>query len=65
MDNPTPAPLTHEAVSARARQLWQIADSPTGRDLEFWLAAQEELKLEQDQTSAAAAKTPARTRKRT
>jgi len=32
-----------EEISARARQLWQQANSPEGRDLEFWLAAEQDL----------------------
>lgn len=50
----TPAPLPHDAVAARARQLWQIANSPSGRDREFWLAAETELRLEHAQTKTAA-----------
>lgn len=42
----TPSPLTHEAITMRARKLWASAGSPTGRDLEFWLAAEAELRNE-------------------
>ncbi|HWA10039.1 MAG TPA: DUF2934 domain-containing protein [Opitutaceae bacterium] len=37
---------TSEEITARARQLWRIAGSPIGRDLEFWLSAKAELEHE-------------------
>src|ERR1700684_170006 len=37
---------SHEAVSERARKLWQVAGSPEGRDLTFWLKAEDELRHE-------------------
>ena len=37
---------SHEAVSQRAYQLWQNSDSPSGRDNEFWLEAERQLKAE-------------------
>jgi hypothetical protein len=63
MNTPNPAPLTREAISARARQLWQIAGSPAGRDEEFWLAGQAELRLEQQQISTPEAQKKPRPRK--
>ena len=32
-----------EAIRARARELWEASGCPPGRDLEFWLKAEEEL----------------------
>lgn len=44
--------ITSEQISERARQLWQQAGSPEGRDLEFWLAAENELRSQNsEQTS--------------
>jgi len=34
---------THEDVQQRAQALWSAAGGPTGRDTEFWLAAEREL----------------------
>ncbi|HEX2852525.1 MAG TPA: DUF2934 domain-containing protein [Opitutaceae bacterium] len=42
----TPSSLTHEAITMRARKLWASAGSPSDRDLEFWLAAETELRNE-------------------
>ena len=33
-----------EAVRARAKELWEINGRPAGRDLEFWLQAERELR---------------------
>lgn len=33
-----------EAIRARARELWEQHGRPSGRDLEFWLQAERELK---------------------
>jgi hypothetical protein len=33
-------------TASRARQLWQINGSPSGRDTEFWLQAESELRKE-------------------
>ena len=44
----TPSALNQDDVSARARQLWESAGSPSDRDLEFWLAAETALRREQD-----------------
>ncbi|WP_431015529.1 DUF2934 domain-containing protein [Bradyrhizobium pachyrhizi] len=32
-----------DEIRARARQLWEEAGCPSGRDLEFWLQAEREL----------------------
>ena len=39
-------PPTHEAITARARQLWEDAGRPAGRDQELWLRAEEQLRSE-------------------
>ncbi len=48
----------HEEITARAQQLWRIAGNPVGRDLEFWLAAENEVKHERMETSLAADASP-------
>lgn len=40
-----PSP-TRAEIAARARQLWQIAGAPEAQDIEFWLAAETELRIE-------------------
>ena len=35
-----------EAIRARARELWEQHDRPSGRDLEFWTQAERELNRE-------------------
>jgi hypothetical protein len=37
------APPTREQVALRARDLWDAAGRPEGRDLEFWYAAERAL----------------------
>jgi hypothetical protein len=34
----------NEVIRARAKELWEINGRPTGRDLEFWLRAERELR---------------------
>jgi DUF2934 family protein len=34
---------TREAISARAREIWEYNGRPSGRDLEFWLQAESEI----------------------
>ncbi|HTB79273.1 MAG TPA: DUF2934 domain-containing protein [Opitutaceae bacterium] len=41
-------PVQHEEIVVRAREFWQKAGSPAGRDLEFWLAAEHDLRLERE-----------------
>ena len=33
----------HEAVAARAREIWEARGCPSGQDLEIWFAAEGEL----------------------
>lgn len=47
----TSAPIDPVHVQSRARHLWQLAGSPPGRDDEFWLQAESELKKERAQTA--------------
>ena len=49
---------SHEEITARAQQLWQIAGNPADRDLEFWLAAENEVEHERVETSRAADASP-------
>ena len=43
--NVTPFPTpTQEQISQRARQLWENAGRPDGRDLEHWLEAERQLR---------------------
>ena len=37
-----------EEIGARARELWEHHGRPTGRDLEFWLQAERELRESDD-----------------
>lgn len=46
-------------TAARARHLWQLAGSPSGRDLDFWLQAESELKKEREQVAEQAPEHPA------
>jgi hypothetical protein len=39
-----PQSTSSDAISARAYQLWEDAGRPAGRDQEFWLLAEHELK---------------------
>ena len=52
---PPPGP---SEIAARATELWQIAGSPPGRDMEFWLAAESELNRDRESTSATADERP-------
>jgi hypothetical protein len=45
----------HEAVALHAYFKWLAADQPEGRDLEFWLAAEEEQKVRLNMESFVAA----------
>jgi hypothetical protein len=47
-------PPTETEIAARASELWRIAGNPAGRDLEFWLAAESELKRDRDVTARTA-----------
>lgn len=40
--------IQHEQIAARSHELWQKAGSPDGRDLEFWLGAEAELRRERE-----------------
>jgi hypothetical protein len=35
--------LTHAAISKRAQEIWLAEDKPSGRDLEIWLSAEQQL----------------------
>ncbi len=43
--------IQSEQITARARELWQQAGSPEGRDLEFWLAAEHALTHDREEIS--------------
>lgn len=63
MKNASDSTLTHDDISARARQLWENAGQPTGRDEEFWLQAERELQNGMEKSGAeknGRAKTPAK-----
>ncbi len=48
--NPTEvSPLSEEAIAARARLIWQKNGGGDGRDVENWLQAETELRMEQSQ----------------
>ena len=42
-----------EEISTRSRYLWQVAGRPDRRDLEFWLAAEIEVRREREETRLA------------
>ena len=52
--NTQPTAPTHEEVTARAQQLWQLAGNPVGHDVELWLAAEAEVKQERVEITQAA-----------
>src|SRR5688572_15610330 len=55
--------IQSEQIQAKAHELWQKAGSPEGRDLEFWLAAEHELRREREdirETQSGVATSPAR-----
>lgn len=35
--------LTHAAISQRAQEIWEAEGKPSGRDLEIWLSAEQQL----------------------
>ncbi|MCA1552268.1 DUF2934 domain-containing protein [Bradyrhizobium sp. BRP19] len=39
-------------IKMRARELWEHAGRPVGRDVDFWLEAEREIKGRSDETSA-------------
>ena len=51
-------PVGEAEISDCANQLWQIAGGPAGRDLEFWLAAETELKRDREATARTADERP-------
>ncbi len=42
-DRATPPPITHEAITERARQIWQRKGGPQGQDEQIWREAEGEL----------------------
>jgi hypothetical protein len=54
---PTPPP-SHEAISHRARALWEQAGSPEGRDITYWLQAEKELLAQQGPETPSAPPAP-------
>lgn len=46
MSTPQKFTPTQEAISARARTIWEAAGSPDGEDLDHWLRAEKELRNE-------------------
>jgi hypothetical protein len=40
----TPTPPPHDAIARRAYELYEGSGCPPGRDVEFWLAAERELR---------------------
>jgi hypothetical protein len=35
----------HDAIAARAREIWEVKGCPEDRDLEIWLAAEREMSV--------------------
>lgn len=48
-----PPPITIEQIAARAREIWERKGAPPGRDLEYWLEAENELVFEREQAAHA------------
>lgn len=48
-----PSPITIEQIAARAREIWQRHGAPAGRDLAYWLQAENELVFEREQAAHA------------
>jgi hypothetical protein len=46
MNSPEKNPPTHQAISGRARTLWEAAGRPEGEDMNHWLQAERELNRE-------------------
>ena len=46
----TPSP---GEIGARSQRLWRLSGRPNGRDLEFWLAAEGEVRREREATRRA------------
>jgi hypothetical protein len=46
MPTTNPQPPTHEQITERARRYYEQAGSPEGRDDEFWLQAEQDLRNE-------------------
>ena len=44
---------TSDEIATRSRYLWKVAGRPEGRDLEFWLAAEIEVRREREETRLA------------
>ena len=44
---------TREEIGARSQHLWKLAGRPANRDLEFWLAAEVEVRREREETRRA------------
>jgi hypothetical protein len=42
------ADVSEERIKHRARELWELAGYPDGRDDEFWLQAEKEMQGEAD-----------------
>lgn len=41
---PKPAEITQDVIAACAYTIWEQAGRPNGRDLEFWVQAEQQLK---------------------
>jgi hypothetical protein len=57
---PVPPP-PFNAIHARAYQLWQHANRPTGQDVDFWLQAEQQVMLPQATATATSVKAKAPT----
>ena len=44
LQNRRAAKRSHDEIRARAREIWEQHGRPSGRDVEFWLEAEAELK---------------------
>jgi hypothetical protein len=49
--------LNHDAIAKAARDLWQKEGCQSGRDVEYWLKAEQQLMAENNQPKSAAPNT--------
>jgi hypothetical protein len=50
--------ITHEEITQRAREIWERAGRPEGRDEEHWLQAEAELRQEKERSNLSAVPEP-------
>jgi hypothetical protein len=59
----TPAQVSHEAIANLARQIWEREGRQPGRDMDYWLQAEREVRARQGRNPTSAPPTTSRTNK--